>query len=183
MSPAWLIHLVPAVLLLLTTCYAVLVVFRGTRLGKRPRWLFPEKASRGAKVAVGLFAIAVFVTAFVLFSFFVGTKRSITHELTWGYGEGPDKTCQPEIVLTFVKYPNYHQTFCSEDLARYLEASGSRSVSVKFEVTYTFGEVSGISIKQVGDWPHGSTGWRSGGRGCGGRLPPCDGEGHSPWDI
>lgn len=182
MSPAWLIHLVPAVLLLLTTCYAPLVVFRGTRQERMPRWLFPERASRLAKISVGIFASVLIVTTIVLSTFFIGIKRSMTHELSWSYGDGRDKSCQPEIVLTFVEYPNYYETFCSENLLRYLESLGGKTVPVKFEITYTFGSVASISIKQIGQWQHGATGWRGGGRGCRGKFPPCDGEEHSPWD-
>jgi hypothetical protein len=176
----------PPVLLLATTSYAVMAGPLRHNMDWAPTWLFPDAASRGTKLAVELLVFLVALGVVVGQVFFVGVEKTQTQEMRWSYGEGRNARGQREILLTYLKNSHYYERFYSNDLAHYLESSGSEVIPVRFVVTYDFGRVRAISIRSVGQWARGRAGWAGGGSGCGGKLPPCvgggAGRGRSPWD-
>lgn len=63
--PDMLIHLLPPVLLLLATSYALVAARVTTPPRGVPRWLFPDRASQREKISIGIGVLVVIILTII----------------------------------------------------------------------------------------------------------------------
>lgn len=136
----------------------------------------------GARVNRGkaaLISSIVFAGLFALFLTgygpFIDQKETREFLMTWEIKPPPsDDVSEPEVVFTFVEFPDHYFAEYSDELAAHLRSIGQAKVKVVFEVTSDYGRVRGYSQKEVA----GLKSWRTAGGYGGLRGDPRQ----SPWD-
>jgi hypothetical protein len=95
--------------------------------------------------------------------------------MTWEIKPPPsDGMKEPEVVLSFVDFPDHYIGEFSDELAEHLRANGKEQVKVVFEIKSDYGKVRGFSETEIA----GLKSWCSEGGYAGSRGAPSE----SPWD-
>lgn len=142
----FLTYALPAILLGITTSYTYYGFVRtGQSLGPL-QWLVSSKPSVLTKLGM----LLLLITLGLITSFNTALARTKTHEMAWNIVQ--DISCPEMVEFAFVEAHGYKVLVCSNDLLNYLESSGSETVEVVFEVTYSLGVRGDFEIKQVGEW-------------------------------
>jgi hypothetical protein len=153
----------PAGLFLLT---CVLISLAGIALfSPRPS---EAPAVRRRLLEATLFVAAVGLAADIaLWSVLRTRTRVVTHEMSWTNGGTPDPpsrwdrllgrhpqpACQAKLLLLKEGCAALDHMVCSDEVTRYVESSGRRTVPVRYAVTDDFGRIGGYTIDRIGPLP------------------------------
>ncbi|HET6898505.1 MAG TPA: hypothetical protein VFK70_09165, partial [Vicinamibacteria bacterium] len=115
-----------------------------------------------------LFVVAVGLAADIaLWSVLRARTRVVTHEMSWTNGGTPDPpsrwdrllgrhprpACEAKLLLLKEGCAALDHMVCSDEVTRYVESSGRRTVPVRYAVTDDFGRIGGYTIDRIGPLP------------------------------
>ena len=108
----------------------------------------PE-ANRRALTLIGLSVFIGLTAALAMHAVIRGRTRTITHQMEWESG-GSRQSCGAPILLINRGCTALTQRVCSDEVARYLQSTGGRIVSVTYSAADDFGRVWSSTITQIG---------------------------------
>ena len=137
--------LAPSLLLYFSTTYSY-GALKNEPFSGPLRWLLLRSPFHRVVVIGGLIGFGIVTMANG------ASVETMTHRMSWRVTKPYSSPCRQRVDFTFLEASGFKVLACSDDLLNYLESLDGRIVTVTFEVSYSFGLRSDVSIVRVNQW-------------------------------